>query len=417
MSIRSINTIFSSRAKAMVLVATIIASFYAVVVPAGAANAIPRVKPAKVTICHRTHSTTNPYRMITVSKNSVDGPLNQPDGTGNAPGDHAGTQHNNLDSGNPNVFDPTFAYAPNAKTWQDIIPPFTVDGPPAKTYNGVNWTTQGKAIYFGTGSGYGLCRKMSAKEYYNSEVAAGVAPSDVLTDLTDQGAEEDAAENLSSPSTMRDLPPTPKGPMPPTTVPAATPGGQRQNFDGLTQAIAGLVWYDLNNNGLQDNGELPAEGVTVQLKDPDGNPYVTTPVLKRNKSTKLKGGTISLASNVFAAPVTAYSGTLSTDASGTFLFPSVPEGIWTVTFIAPDGYTFTYDAYFSADGATTPLVPAGGAGFTWAGLIPTGSTYSISNSSGLANTGLSSTGWIAGAIALQMIGLGVVLMWLRRRKG
>ncbi|MEY4157689.1 MAG: hypothetical protein RL743_184, partial [Actinomycetota bacterium] len=72
---------------------------------------------AKVTICHRTRSVTNPYRRITVSRNAV---------VRNAGhGDHTG-----------GVFNTTAGYYnTNPKNWGDIIPSNDTDGNP---YNGEN---------------------------------------------------------------------------------------------------------------------------------------------------------------------------------------------------------------------------------------------------------------------------------------
>src|SRR5687768_8868244 len=63
---------------------------------------------AKVTICHRTHSTTNPYRRITVSQNAI---------TRNR-----GHKDHVAATGNPAVFDASFSYASNNKSWGDVIP-------------------------------------------------------------------------------------------------------------------------------------------------------------------------------------------------------------------------------------------------------------------------------------------------------
>jgi protocatechuate 3,4-dioxygenase beta subunit len=52
---------------------------------------------------------------------------------------------------------------------------------------------------------------------------------------------------------------------------------------GIRSAQAGLgslgnrVWYDLNNNGLQDAGEVGVQGVTVELLDAAGNPIDKDP--------------------------------------------------------------------------------------------------------------------------------------------
>lgn len=56
------------------------------------AEATPRTNE-KVTICHRTHATTNPYRMITVSMSSIVGNGNSGNGHGNATQGVARTTH------------------------------------------------------------------------------------------------------------------------------------------------------------------------------------------------------------------------------------------------------------------------------------------------------------------------------------
>ena len=80
----------------------------------------PTTSPAKVTICHRTASHTNPYVEITVSQNSIFNNGIVPNGHGT----HTGP-----------IFPNT---GPDGK-WGDIIPPF--DG-----YPGQNFTSQGQAI-------------------------------------------------------------------------------------------------------------------------------------------------------------------------------------------------------------------------------------------------------------------------------
>ncbi|MEY2553391.1 MAG: large repetitive protein, partial [Ilumatobacteraceae bacterium] len=130
----------------------------------------------KITICHRTHSTTNPYRRITVSQNAVQN------------GRHGG---HGLPVGslNPDVYDSTFVYAPNNKYWGDIIPGGDAAG---LVYNGanpiaLNWTIAGKADFAA------YCAPMTPTEFYNSEIAAGQTSTDAIADLNDQAANEDAA--------------------------------------------------------------------------------------------------------------------------------------------------------------------------------------------------------------------------------
>ncbi|MCU1503352.1 MAG: hypothetical protein JWM12_2706, partial [Ilumatobacteraceae bacterium] len=132
---------------------------------------------AKITICHRTHSTTNPYRKITVNQNAVQ------------QGGHGGHDLPN-GSANPAVYDSTFSYAPNNKYWGDIIPGGDAEGLP---YNGstpiaLNWTVAGKADFFSS-----YCAGMTATEFYNAEIAAGQTSANVIADLNDQDANEDIA--------------------------------------------------------------------------------------------------------------------------------------------------------------------------------------------------------------------------------
>src|SRR4051812_27829737 len=146
----------------------------AVVVPGIAEQAA--AASAKITICHRTHSTTNPYRKITVNQNAIT--------RNHGHGDHVVT------NGNPAVFDATFAYASNNKIWGDVVPGGDADGQP---FNGAtniaeNWTAAGKGLFFST-----ACTGLSAKQFYDVEIAAGVPEADVIADLNDQKANEDVA--------------------------------------------------------------------------------------------------------------------------------------------------------------------------------------------------------------------------------
>jgi hypothetical protein len=95
---------------------------------------------SKVTICHRTRATTNPYVMITVSVNSVIG------GGANGHQHHNTTLSNQVNPTTNGItpgsgpFDVDFnaspGYDPNRKWWGDIIPPFTYSG---GTFDGLNW--------------------------------------------------------------------------------------------------------------------------------------------------------------------------------------------------------------------------------------------------------------------------------------
>ena len=96
--------------------------------PAAGSAAATKPEPShKVTICHRTNSTTNPYTIKTVDVASVDGSLNANDSK-----DHS--HHNGP------LFDPTNPPPPphNGDQWGDIIPPFYEDGTPGY-WTSKNW--------------------------------------------------------------------------------------------------------------------------------------------------------------------------------------------------------------------------------------------------------------------------------------
>ena len=87
----------------------------------------------KVTICHRTRATTNPYRLITVSVNSIT--------SSSGHSEHNTTRTNKVNpqdnsSSGSGVFNGSYSYTSSRKWWGDIIPPFTHSG---GNYEGLNW--------------------------------------------------------------------------------------------------------------------------------------------------------------------------------------------------------------------------------------------------------------------------------------
>ncbi len=72
-------------------------------------------------------------------------------------------------------------------------------------------------------------------------------------------------------------------------------------------SVGDYVWYDDNQDGVQDSGELPAENVTVELLDASGK------LLKTDV----------------------------TDASGNYLFEGLDAATYCVRFTLPSGYSFT----------------------------------------------------------------------------
>lgn len=469
-----------------ILTAATVAAFGLVVVPLQSAQATPRTQGStvKVTICHRTHATTNPYRKITVASNAVDGALNGPTTPtgGNAGGDHAGTIHNGYLSGtgqnpdyvDPNthyillgstqvrVFDPTYTYAPNNKVWEDIIPPFKTS---TYSFPGLNWNAIGQAIYYGqtyNGVDYsGICNETGAKEFAQAEYDSWLADNpnanngqktskrnEIVGDVRDQAAEGDPA--LNGNESIDSLPskaPKPKGPNKPSrynTLQSNLNTNNTNNPNNIKQALAGVVWKDMNRNGVQDAGEAPFANVGISVIDPATGKEITDPTLGLSSGTdyslvglqsrisRTQNFTFATFSGKAKFTTAVNSITITTDANGYFEVPYLPDGDWQVLVTTPDGWVYTYDSSGTNDGSMPgTTVPVGGAGFAWAGLVqgtvnsdgsitlPDGTVVSadgtVISTAGLANTGVSQSWYIAGIIALQLVALGAALLWWRRR--
>jgi hypothetical protein len=85
----------------------------------------------KVTICHRTNSVKNPYVRNTVDDDAADG------NTGNDKGKGDHSQHTGPVATSEAVAQ---ALKDDKRNWGDIIPPH-------HNYAGLNWTTDGQAVY------------------------------------------------------------------------------------------------------------------------------------------------------------------------------------------------------------------------------------------------------------------------------
>lgn len=91
--------------------------------------------------------------------------------------------------------------------------------------------------------------------------------------------------------------------------------GIRSSMAG-TGSIGNRVWYDLNNNGLQDAGETGVQGITVELLDANGNPVDKDPVTPGVQPT-----------------------IMTTNALGDYLFTGLAAGDYRVRFSTlPAGY-------------------------------------------------------------------------------
>jgi hypothetical protein len=131
---------------------------------------------ARVTICHRTKSTTNPYRLITVSNSAV---------AGGGHGRHTGAIWTSANT--------------NGQTWGDIIPGSDTDGDlfwsdgSGVSSSAYNWDATGKSFMLTGGANVGKCSRMTAKRFYEISKLAGQTDLQIADDLNDQDANEDAA--------------------------------------------------------------------------------------------------------------------------------------------------------------------------------------------------------------------------------
>ena len=97
-----------------------------------------------------------------------------------------------------------------------------------------------------------------------------------------------------------------------------------------TATIGDRVWIDANGDGIQDANEVGLSGVTVTLKNSNGNVVATK----------------------------------TTDGNGSYLFTDVVPGTYTVVFTAPTDWTFTTKDAGSNDAADSDANAAGSVSVT-----------------------------------------------------
>lgn len=307
-------------------------------------NAAPPSNTNNVTICHRTHSTTNPYVRITVDQNSV--------GSGNSK--HGGGAHDLWATSlygskpNPNVYDSTKTYPANDKKWGDIIAFLDVSGNAltgnAYQVRGLNNTGIGADIFNGTNGQAGKCGVMNARDYYEVERAAGVPATDVLADMNEFAADEFATELSACGGTFTGCNPSTLGTtsisivttttVATTVAPTTTVRSNTSSTPTTTQPPAlqagkgGLIvniWIDANRDDKKTSTEPYYAGVKVTIVGPGG---VT------------KTGT--------------------TDANGSVTFDNLDPGSWVVEPTLSDpSLSKVYDSDGTDDWKSTSTVVAG----------------------------------------------------------
>lgn len=281
----------------------------------------------KVTICHRTNSTTNPYRRITVAASSI---------YKNA--GHYG--HDEIYDGN-HVFDSTVNYPANRKDWGDIIP---ADPTGKNRWKALNWTTLGQAIYNGTVAG---CAEQDSQVVYNLLREEGKTKKEIKADLEKQKSVDDDPKEIDEIKYTGDDPEVekkePKEPVAPANV--VIPD----------QSLSGIVWLDLNRDGLKDPEEPLMKGVTLTVIQITSVQATPTPASFRASV----GDTVKRAATVV----------VQTDANGFYIFPSLGAGDWQVVTTVPEKLDVTYDSQGGAEGEVITTVPVASHAFTWVGLV------------------------------------------------
>lgn len=176
----------------------------------GTSVAAPNQPSSKVTICHRTHSVTNPYRRITVARSSIIGGSNSKHGSSNgAHNQWSVSRFGNSLTQAPalNVFSPSHTYTPASdKKWGDIVPNVDVSGNAISgNFSGLNYSGDGLAIYNGTGGFAGICRPLTPAQFVQGEIDSGYYQAlypnktpaeieqEVMTEIQEQEANEDVA--------------------------------------------------------------------------------------------------------------------------------------------------------------------------------------------------------------------------------
>jgi hypothetical protein len=145
-----------------------------------------------------------------------------------------------------------------------------------------------------------------------------VLPDGFVFTLQDQGA-DDALDSDADPATGQ------------TTATTLEEGESDLNWDAgmyeLTAVIGDYVWYDADQDGIQDGGEMGIAGVTVNLRD-------------GANTTQLDSTT--------------------TGADGLYSFTDLVPGDYTLEFVLPDGFVFSLQDQGADDAADSDADPLTG---------------------------------------------------------
>lgn len=279
----------------------------------------------KVTICHATNATTNPYRKITVSSSSITNKA------GHSSHDDIYLTHH--------VYDASVNYPANKKDWGDIIP---ADPTGKNRWKALNWTTLGQKIYSGEVAG---CAEQTTQEVFNLLREAGLTKKEVKADLETQKNIDDHPQDVDGIKYDGKNPEVEKTEPKEPVVPAGKVI--------VDQSLSGIVWLDLNRDGLKDSDEPFMKNIPVTVTQLTSVASAPASVRFRTAATFNKAAVV----------------TVTTDANGFYIFPSLGAGDWKATAAIPAGLEVTYDSEGSHEGEVIATVPVASSAFTWVGLV------------------------------------------------
>ena len=288
----------------------------------------------KVTICHATNATTNPYRKITVSSSSITNKA------GHSSHDDIYLTHH--------VFDASVNYPANKKDWGDIIP---ADPTGKNRWKALNWTTLGQKIYSGEVAG---CAEQTTQEVFNLLREAGLTKKEVKADLETQKNIDDHPQDVDGIKYDGKDPEVEKTEPKEPVVPA--------DKVIVDQSLSGIVWLDLNRDGLKDSDEPFMKNI----------PVTVTQLTSVASASYSPAGMRVRAASAFRAAASfnkAAVTTVNTDANGFYIFPSLGAGDWKATAAIPAGLEVTYDSEGSHEGEVIATVPVSSSAFAWVGLV------------------------------------------------
>lgn len=376
------------------------------------AQAAPPSGSTKVIVCHRTRAITNPYVRITVDQRSV--------GSGNSK--HGGGSHDTWATSvysskpNPNVYDSTKTYPANDKKWGDIIDFLDVSGN-ALTGNafqvrGLNNTGLGADIFNGTNGQAGKCGTVNARDFYELEVASGVPPADVLSEMNELDSDEFVTALSACGGTFTGCNPATLGTtsisIPTTTLAPATTVASGSGSGSGSTATTVAAGSSSGATTTVAKGATATATTLPALEEGKGRLTVRVWIDSNRDGKKNKNEDIYAGVSVTAKGPGGVTKTGTTDDDGYVTFSNINPGEWTVTSKLTDtSLVKVYDSDGTTDWVSVTNVVAGG-------TAKVAHAAASASAVTLPTTGSSSSDTLV-ITTMLLLGLGALVLAMRRR--